>query len=61
MTSICDRIKERRNVGRTICAVFHGGEVVSRKIRLKRLGLRDIPEELWVVITRIEAINPIDA
>ena len=57
MAGICERIKERRSRGRTTCALYHGADIVSRKERLKRLGYRGIPERLWVVATRDEALS----
>lgn len=59
MAGICERIKERRSVGHTTCALFQGADIVSREARLGRLGYRDMPEHLWVAATRDEAVRVI--
>lgn len=57
MLSTCEQIQERRNCGRTLCAHYHGHEVLPRSDRLRDLGYEDIPEHLWVVVQRGEALE----
>lgn len=57
MTSICEHIKKRRSVGRTVCAVFHGKEVIPRGARLRDFGYQDIPDDMWVRVNRGEALK----
>lgn len=57
MTSICERIKKRRRVGRTVCAVFDGQGIIPRGARLKDFGYQDIPDGTWVSVNRTEALK----
>lgn len=59
VASICERIKKRRRVGRTVCAVFHGKEIIPRGARLRDFGYQDIPDDMWVRVNRREALKVI--
>lgn len=54
---ICHELERIRPEGKVTCKLFHGRQVVSRKMRLEVEGFYPLPGELWNPIDKGDAIN----
>ena len=55
MAKLCEVIKQKRTSGLVTCNIFHGQAVKPLKSALRSLGLRNIPDHLWVELSAKDA------
>ncbi len=55
MMHICESLRTIRPTGKVVCDVFHGSQVLPRKVRIRKCHYHAIPDELWSPISGADA------